>query len=97
MVFRYAIATGRAERDAAADLRGALKTRPSVPRPAITDPEAIGGLLRAIDDFTGTFVVKCGLQILALTFLRSSEIRLGEWAEIDFAEKLWRIPAKRMK
>ncbi len=97
LVFRYAIATGRAERDTAADLRGALKTRAHTPRAAITEPKAIGGLLRAIDDFTGTFPVKCALQLLALTFCRPSEVRQGEWAEVDFAEKLWRIPAKRMK
>ena len=97
LVFRYAIATGRAERDTASDLRGALKTRAHTPRAAITEPQAIGGLLRAIDDFPGTFIVKAGLQLLALTFLRPSEVRLGEWSEIDFTEKVWRIPAKRMK
>ena len=97
LIFRYAIATGRAERDTAADLRGALKTRSHTPRAAITEPKAIGGLLRAIDDFPGTFIVRSGLQLLALTFLRPSEVRLGEWTEIDFDEKLWRIPAKRMK
>ena len=97
LIFRYAIATGRAERDTAADLRGALKQRLVIPRAAITDPKAIGGLLRAIDDFTGTYTVKAGLQLLALTFLRPSEVRLGEWPEIDFKENLWRIPAKRMK
>jgi len=96
-VFRYAIATGRAERDTAADLRGALKSRTHTPRAAITKPDAIGGLLRAIDAFPGTFIVKSGLQLLALTFLRPSEVRLGEWEEIDFGERLWRIPAKRMK
>ena len=66
-------------------------------RAAIIEPKEVGGLLRAIEGFTGTFVTKCGLQLLALTFLHPSEVRLGEWAEIDFDEKLWRIPAKRMK
>ena len=97
LVFRYAIATGRAERDTAADLRGALKKHSITPRAAITDPEEVGGLLRAIDGYTGSFVTKCGLQLLALTFLRPGEVRLGEWSEIDLDEKLWRIPAKRMK
>ena len=97
LVFRYAIATGRAERDTAADLRGALKTHVITPRAAITEPEEVGGLLRAIDGYTGNFVTKCGLQLLALTFLRPGEVRLGEWAEIDLDEKFWRIPAKRMK
>lgn len=97
LVFRYAIATGRAERDTAADLRGAIKSHVTTSRAAITEPEEVGGLLRAIDGYTGHFVTKCGLQLLALTFLRPGEVRLGEWSEIDLEEKLWRIPAKRMK
>jgi integrase len=97
LVFRYAIATGRAERDTAADLRGALKTHLTVSRAAITEPNEVGGLLRAIDGYTGHFVTKCGLQLLALTFLRPGEVRLGEWSEVALEEKLWRIPAKRMK
>ncbi|MDR1946039.1 MAG: integrase arm-type DNA-binding domain-containing protein [Desulfovibrio sp.] len=97
LIFRYAIATGRAERDTAADLRGALQTHVTTARAAITDPNEVGGLLRAIDAYTGHFVTKCGLQLLALTFLHPGEVRLGEWAEIDLDEKLWRIPAKRMK
>ena len=96
-VFRYAIATSRAERDTAADLHGALKAFIQKPRPAITEPKKIGGLMRAMDDFDGTFIVKCGLQLLALTFLRPSEVRCGVWSEIDFEEKLWCIPAERMK
>ena len=67
------------------------------PHAAITEPEEVGGLLRAIDGYTGHFVTKYGLQFLALTFLRPGEVRLGEWSEIDLEEKLWRIPAKRMK
>ena len=96
-IFRYAIASSRAERDTAADLRGALKAFVQKPRAAITNPTKIGGLMRAIDDFDGTFVVKSGLQLLALTFLRPGEVRLGEWAEINFEEKLWCVPAGRMK
>lgn len=96
-IFRYAIATGRAERDTAADLRGALKPHITTSRAAITDPVEVGGLLRAIDAYTGNVVTRCGLQLLALTFLRPGEVRLGEWGEIDMEEKLWRIPARRMK
>ena len=96
-VFRYAIATVRAERDTAADLRGALKPFVQKPRPALTEPNKIGGLMRAMDDFDGTFIVKCGLQLLAFTFLRPSEVRCGVWSEIDFEEKLWCIPTDRMK
>ena len=97
LVFRYAIAIGKADRDTAADLRGALKPHVTTSRAAITEPEEVGGLLRAIAGYTGHFVTKCGLQLLALTFLRPREVRLGEWPEIDLDEKLWRIPAKRMK
>lgn len=97
LIYRYAIATGRAERDAAADLRGAFKAHVSTPRPAITSPHEVGALMRAIYGYDGHFVTKCGLQILALTFLRPGEVRHGTWEEIDFEEKPWRIPAKRMK
>ena len=97
LVFRYAIASGRAERDTAADLRGALKPHAQMPRAAITAPAKIGGLMRAIDDYDGTLMVRCGLQLLALTFLRPGEVRNGRWGEVDFAEKLWCIPAERIK
>ena len=53
--------------------------------------------MRAIEDYDGTLMVKCGLQLLALTFLRPGEVRHGRWSEVDFAEKVWCIPAERMK
>ncbi|GHV53973.1 integrase [Deltaproteobacteria bacterium] len=97
LIFRYAVVTGYAERDVAADLRGAFTARIVKNRAAITDPEEIGGLLRAIDAFTGTPVVRYALQFLSLTFCRPSEVRGAEWSEFDFTEKLWRIPLNRMK
>ena len=96
-VFRYAVAVGIAERDPAADLIGALQTRAITPRAAITEPKAVGGLMRAIDGFTGTYIVKSALQLAALTFCRPGEVRAAEWAEFDFEENLWRIPAAKMK
>ena len=96
-IFRYAIATGRAERDAAADLRGALPPSVSQHRAAITDPKAIGGLLRAIDCFQGTFVTKSALLLAPLVFVRPGELRKAEWAEIDLDKAEWNIPAARMK
>ena len=51
----------------------------------------------AVEDYDGTYMVKCGLQLLALAFLRPGEVRLGKWTEIDFIEKLWCIPPERMK
>ncbi len=96
-VFRYAIATGRAERDPAADLKGALAPRVRRNLPSQTTPEAVGHLMIAIDNYPGTFVVRSALQLMALTFCRTGELRNAEWREIDFADGLWRIPAERMK
>lgn len=96
-VFRYAIATGRAERDPAADLKGALAPRVRRNLPSQTTPEAVGHLMIAIDNYPGTFVVRSALQLIALTFCRTGELRNAEWREIDFEDGLWRIPAERMK
>lgn len=96
-VFRYAIATGLADRDITSDLRGALP--PTTPRhhPSITDPVEVGGLLRAIEGFTGYEVTKLALKLAPLVFVRPGELRAGEWSEIDLAGHVWRIPAHRMK
>ena len=96
-VFRYAIATGRAERDPAADLRGALKPYRSKNLASIKDPKRAGELLRAIDSFSGTFVVLCALKLAPLVFVRPGELRGANWAEFDLAKAEWRIPAERMK
>src|SRR5262249_47488160 len=74
-VFRYAIATGRAERDPTSDLRGALATPKKQHRAALTDPKKIGELLRAIDGYSGNFVTLCALKLSPLVFLRLGEIR----------------------
>lgn len=96
-VFRYAIATGRAERDISADLRGALVPVSKTHLPAITDPKAIGGLLRSLDGYTGFFVTKCALRLAPLVFVRPGELRKAEWSEIDLDNAEWNIPAARMK
>jgi len=96
-IFRYAIATGRAERGISADLRGALAPKSKTHLPAITDPKAIGGLLRALDGYTGFFVTKCALRIAPLVFVRPGELRKAEWSEIDLDNAEWNIPASRMK
>ncbi len=96
-VFRYAIATGRAEHDISADLRGALKPRPSNHFATITDPRQVGQLLRAIDSYQGQFPVACALKIAPLVFVRPGELRCAEWREFDFDKTEWRIPAERMK
>ena len=96
-VFRYAIATGRAERDPATDLRGALTPFKEKHLAAITDPVKVGGLLRAIDAYEGHFVVQCALRLAPLVFVRPGELRQAEWAEIDLDSAEWNIPAERMK
>lgn len=96
-VFRYAIATGRAERDITPDLKGALSKSKPKHYAAITDPVKVGGLLRAIDGYSGTLAVKCALKLGVLSFVRPGELRKAEWNEIDFDRAEWNIPAERMK
>jgi integrase len=97
MVFRYAIATGRAERDPSADLRGALTSPKTNHRSAIVDPTGIGALLRAIDGFDGQPTTRAALRLAPLAFVRPGELRHAEWAEIDLQAAEWRIPAEKMK
>jgi integrase len=96
-VFRYAIATARAETDPTAPLQGAL-TAPTVkPRAAVTDPKAFGALLRAIDGFSGQKTTQAALKLLALMFPRPGELRLAQWPEFDLEDAIWTIPAERTK
>jgi len=97
-VFRYAIVTGRAERDTCADLQGALVAVKSKHFSAITNPKELGGLLRAIDDYSGgDYVTKTALKLAPHVFLRPRNLRSVEWTEIDFDSGLWSIPAEKMK
>jgi integrase len=96
-IFRYAVVTGRTERDTAADLRGALPSAKEKHLAAITDPIKAGGLLRAIDGYQGGFVVQCALRLAPLVFVRPGELRHAEWSEIDFDNAEWNIPAAKMK
>jgi integrase len=96
-VFRYAIATGRADRDPSADLRGALSPVKSKRMATITDPEKIGELMRAIDGYEGHFITKCALRFAPLVFVRPGELRHAEWSEINFDTAEWKIPAEKMK
>jgi integrase len=97
MVFRYAIATGRAERDPSGDLRGALTTHQVTHRAAIVEPAAIGALLRAIDGFDGQPTTRAALRLAAYVFVRPGELRHAEWKEFDLDAALWSIPAEKMK
>ena len=96
-VFRYAIATGRAVRDPSGDLKGALPPVKYGNRTAVTDPKELALLLRAVDDYKGSFVVKCAMQLLPMLFCRPGELRHMEWTEIDYEAKQWNIPAGKMK
>ncbi|HJP98740.1 MAG TPA: integrase arm-type DNA-binding domain-containing protein [Rhodanobacteraceae bacterium] len=96
-IFRYAIATGRAERDPSADLRGALRTKKTRHFASITDPAKVGELLRAIEGFSGSFVVASALKFAPLVFVRPGELRKAEWQEFDLDAAEWRIPDERMK
>jgi integrase len=96
-IFRYAIATGRAERDTAADLRGALAPVKSSNLASIKEPKAIGTLLRDIDAYTGNLIVRAALRMAPYVFVRPGELRRAEWAEFDLGGAEWRIPAARMK
>lgn len=96
-VFRYAVATGRAERDPTGDLKGALTPVKVKHHASITDPQGVGALLRSIHGFNGSFITQCALQLAPLTFVRPGELRHAEWTEIDLDKREWRIPGHKMK
>ncbi|MDC0336404.1 tyrosine-type recombinase/integrase [Pseudodesulfovibrio sp.] len=112
-VFRWAVVNGRADRDPAADLKGAIPPRKHNHLASITDPKKIPALLKAIDGYEGHHATRCALQLSALTFVRPGELRHAEWKEIDFDGEFqiadekarlktikcpaWCIPAEKMK
>jgi len=98
-VIRYAIATGRADRDVTADLRGALAPVRAKHHAAIVEPARIAQLLRAIDSYEGQLTTGYALKLAPLLFVRPGELRHAEWKEFDLdsPEPLWRIPAEKMK
>jgi integrase len=96
-IFRYAIQTGRAERDITTDLRGALVPPQTENHAAITDPVGIGQLLRAIDGYQGQATTRYAMKLSPLLFVRPGELRKAEWSEFDLDRAQWRIPAERMK
>ena len=96
-VFRYAVATGRAERDPSGDLRGALSLSKKRHHASITDAKEIGPLMRALEGYQGSFVTKCALRMAPRVFVRPGELRKAEWQEFDLENAEWRIPAEKMK
>lgn len=89
-VFRYAVATGRAERDPSGDLRGALPPVKGTHFAATTEPKRVAEILRAMDGYEGTLTVRCALRLAPLVFVRPGELRNAEWANIDFEAAEWR-------
>ncbi|MES9942094.1 MAG: integrase arm-type DNA-binding domain-containing protein [Candidatus Thiodiazotropha sp. 6PLUC2] len=96
-IFRYAVATGRAQRDPSADLKGALPPTRQRHHASITEPKKIGELLRVIEGYEGSLVTRCALQLASLTFVRPGELRHAEWSEINLEKAEWRIPPEKMK
>lgn len=96
-VFRYAIATARAENDPTFGLKGALTAPVVTHRAALTDWKAFGGLLRAVWGYEGMVETRAALQLMALLYPRPGELRQAEWSEFDLDGSAWTIPAVRMK
>lgn len=95
-VFRYGIATGRCTRDPAADLRGALTT-PARSNYAALGEKDLPDFFKKLKGYDGEPITKLAIRLLALTFVRTGELRGTEWSEFDTDKAEWRIPAKRMK
>jgi integrase len=96
-VLRYAVATGRAQHDVAADLKGALAPVKSKNFASVTDPVRVGELMCAISPYSGHPVTALALQLAPLLFVRPGEMRAAEWSEFDLPNAQWRIPGARMK
>ncbi|MDA8364707.1 MAG: integrase arm-type DNA-binding domain-containing protein [Gammaproteobacteria bacterium] len=94
-VFCYAVATGRAERDPSAALRGALPPVKGKHFAATTEPKRVAEILRIMDGYQGTFTVHCALRLAPLVFVRPGELRKAEWADIDLDAREWRYTATK--
>lgn len=94
-VFRYAVATGRAERDPSGDLRGALPPVKGTHFASVTEPKKVAEVFRAIDGYEGTLPVRCALRLAPLVFVRPGELRHAEWADIDLDAAEWRYTVSK--
>jgi integrase len=97
LVFRYALHTGRADRDPATDLRGALPPKRDGHFSAATNPEQLGDLLRALDGYQGSPVVRAALLLAPMVFVRPGELRSARWADIDLDKAEWRFTVPKTK
>jgi integrase len=98
-IFRHGVAHGFCARDPSRDLalRDVLAPANVRHHASLTDPKDAAGLLRAIDGYSGSFVVRCALRLAPYVFVRPGELRHAEWSEFDFAKSEWRIPGTKMK
>ena len=96
-VFRYGVQTAKCERDVTQDLKGALKQPPTKHYAAITDPIEFGAMLRSLEDYNGSFEVKCALKLMPLLFVRSGEMRYAIWSDFDFDKKTWTFTPRKTK
>lgn len=96
-IFRYAVATGRAERDPTTDLRGALAPIVTQSRAAVTHPDQVAVLMRDLHSYVGQPTTAAALRLAPLVFVRPGNLRAMEWSELDLDEGIWRIPAIKMK
>lgn len=96
-VFRYGVATGRCERDPTGDLKGALTPIKTTHRPAVTDPKELAPLLRMLDGYQGSLVVRCALRLLPLLFVRPGELRAMLWADVDLDKGEWSYMVNKTK
>jgi integrase len=96
-IFRYAVATGRAERDPSADLRGALTPVKTTHRPAITDPKKLAGPLRMLDSYEGVPIVQAALKLLPMLFARPGELRTMRWEDVDLKKGEWSYMVNKTK
>ena len=95
MIFRYGIATGRCKRNPAADLRGALTPVKKSNFAAVTEPEQLAKILRALNSYEGTLTVRCALRLAPLLVVRPGELRKAEWKDVDLDKAEWRFVASK--
>jgi integrase len=96
-IYRFAVATGKAERDPTADLKGALTPVKTTHRPAITDPKELAGLLRMLDSYEGIPIVQAALKLLPMLFVRPGELRNMRWEDVDLEKGEWSYMVNKTK
>ena len=96
-VFRYGVQTAKCERDVTQDLKGALKQPPTKHYAAITDPIEFGAMLRSLEDYNGSFEVRCALKLMPLLFVRLGEMRYAMWSDFDFDKRTWTFTPRKTK